>query len=213
MNVCFIPAKGASRRLPGKNHRVVDGLPLWAHAASKAQATGLFDMIYVSTDQPKLFGAYAGWTLLKRKGEQLDPELSATAVTVMHVRDLELADDVCVAQMLPTCPFVRWQSVKAAWDYWRARDPDASLVSVHKLKHVRALNANGWVRKGELHPYDLHGLVRSTGGFQFAQVSTLLPFEGFWTGKTLPWELDSYEGFDIDTRQDWDDFQKMRHGV
>lgn len=50
MNICVIPAKGTSTRIPGKNIRNFHGRPILARAIEIAQQSGVFDDIIVSTD-------------------------------------------------------------------------------------------------------------------------------------------------------------------
>jgi CMP-N,N'-diacetyllegionaminic acid synthase len=49
-SLCLIPARGGSVGVPGKNLRPLDGVPLVAHSIRSATASGLFDNVYVSTD-------------------------------------------------------------------------------------------------------------------------------------------------------------------
>lgn len=50
MNIAIIPARGGSRRIPGKNIRLFHGKPIIAYSIETARASGLFDKIVVSTD-------------------------------------------------------------------------------------------------------------------------------------------------------------------
>ena len=50
MNVIIIPARGGSKRVPGKNIKNFYGKPIIAWPIAIAQASGLFDRIIVSTD-------------------------------------------------------------------------------------------------------------------------------------------------------------------
>lgn len=50
MNVAILPARGGSRRIPGKNIRLFHGKPIIQHSIDAAKASGLFDRIYISTD-------------------------------------------------------------------------------------------------------------------------------------------------------------------
>ena len=47
---CFIPLKGNSTRVPGKNVKILGDRPLFAHALSTVVASDLFDSVYVDTD-------------------------------------------------------------------------------------------------------------------------------------------------------------------
>ncbi|PKP40230.1 MAG: acylneuraminate cytidylyltransferase family protein [Bacteroidetes bacterium HGW-Bacteroidetes-13] len=49
--IAVIPARGGSKRIPGKNMQLLDGIPLFVHSISYAQQfPDLIDEIYVSTD-------------------------------------------------------------------------------------------------------------------------------------------------------------------
>lgn len=54
MNIAIIPARGGSRRIPGKNKRKFDGIPLIAHSIRTAKKTCIFHQIIVSTDDPDI---------------------------------------------------------------------------------------------------------------------------------------------------------------
>ena len=49
-NICVIPARGGSRRIPKKNIKFFHGKPIIAYSIETAKASGLFAEIYVSTD-------------------------------------------------------------------------------------------------------------------------------------------------------------------
>lgn len=54
MLLCTICARGGSKGVPGKNIRLLSGLPLIAHSIKQAQATGLFAHIAVSSDSEEI---------------------------------------------------------------------------------------------------------------------------------------------------------------
>ena len=49
-NLCIIPARGGSKRIPRKNVRPFLGKPMLAYSIEAAKQSGLFDEIMVSTD-------------------------------------------------------------------------------------------------------------------------------------------------------------------
>jgi CMP-N-acetylneuraminic acid synthetase len=51
-NICYIQARAGSKRFPKKSLALWKGKPMVADAIEKAQATGLFDYIAVSSDDP-----------------------------------------------------------------------------------------------------------------------------------------------------------------
>jgi N-acylneuraminate cytidylyltransferase/CMP-N,N'-diacetyllegionaminic acid synthase len=52
--ICTICARGGSKGLAGKNLRTLMGKPLLAHSIEQAQATGLFEVVVVSSDDPEI---------------------------------------------------------------------------------------------------------------------------------------------------------------
>ena len=54
MNICIIPARGGSKRIPRKNIRLFNGLPMIAWSIKAAQHSNCFDRIIVSTDDAEI---------------------------------------------------------------------------------------------------------------------------------------------------------------
>ena len=81
MNICVIPARGGSKRVPRKNIRPFRVRPMIAWSIEAARAAGCFDRIFVSTD---------------------DEEIAAVAVShgadVPFLRPAHLADDHATTQ-------------------------------------------------------------------------------------------------------------------
>ena len=52
--IAVIPARGGSRRVPGKNWKMFHGKPIIAYSIETALLSGLFEEVYVSTDSAKI---------------------------------------------------------------------------------------------------------------------------------------------------------------
>jgi CMP-N,N'-diacetyllegionaminic acid synthase len=52
--LCTIPARSGSKRLPGKNLRTLAGKPLIAYTVEVAQKSGLFETVYVCTEDKEI---------------------------------------------------------------------------------------------------------------------------------------------------------------
>ena len=48
--IAVIPARSGSKRIPGKNTKIFCGKPMLAYSIEAALASGVFDMVMVSTD-------------------------------------------------------------------------------------------------------------------------------------------------------------------
>ena len=53
-NLCIIPARGGSKRIPRKNIKDFLGKPIIAYSIEAALKSGLFDEVMVSTDDNKI---------------------------------------------------------------------------------------------------------------------------------------------------------------
>ena len=102
MNVCIIPARGGSKRIPHKNIKEFYGKPIIAWSIEVAKQSKLFDHILVSTDDKEIaeIAKYYGAEVpFMRPAELSDDhtgttEVMAHAVSWMHEEGLE-PDAVC----------------------------------------------------------------------------------------------------------------------
>ena len=53
-NICIIPARGGSKRIPRKNIREFHGKPMIAWSIEVARESGLFERIVVTTDDKEI---------------------------------------------------------------------------------------------------------------------------------------------------------------
>jgi CMP-N,N'-diacetyllegionaminic acid synthase len=54
MRSCTITVRGGSKGVPGKNLRIVAGIPMFGHSVRQAAESGLFDFIGVSSDSTEI---------------------------------------------------------------------------------------------------------------------------------------------------------------
>ena len=54
MHTAVIPARGGSKRLPRKNIKLFNGVPMISYAIQTAMNTGIYDRIIVSTDDDEI---------------------------------------------------------------------------------------------------------------------------------------------------------------
>lgn len=92
MNVCVIPARGGSKRIPRKNIKEFCGKPIIAYPIEAARQSGLFEKIIVSTDDSEIakvaesFGAEVPFV----RPKELSDDFTGTTPVVAHaIRELE----------------------------------------------------------------------------------------------------------------------------
>lgn len=107
MNVCIIPARGGSKRIPRKNIKAFNGKPMIAYAIKTAQQTGLFDHIIVSTDDTEIaqIAEQNGATVLQRPTKLADDYATTIAVIRHAIVTLSLPIDY-VCCLYPCTPLL-----------------------------------------------------------------------------------------------------------
>lgn len=133
--LAIVPARGGSKRLPGKNMRSVGGIPLVGHAIRAAHG---MDVVVSSDDLDTMLYALSieGCMYLKRP-PRLSTDEAKSADVVLHVlEELEGYDAFILLQ--PTSPLRTSKDVQRAIELFRKANAD-SLVSFS----VGSKNPNG----------------------------------------------------------------------
>jgi|SRR5690606_6404478 pseudaminic acid cytidylyltransferase len=110
-NLCIIPARGGSKRIPKKNIKDFFGKPIISYSIEAALDTGLFSEVMVSTDDEeiaavaKLYGAEVPFFRSKKTAD----DFATLSDVIEEVKQSYLDkgkvfDNICC--LLPTAPFV-----------------------------------------------------------------------------------------------------------
>lgn len=119
MTVAIIPARGGSRRIPLKNIKPFFGKPIIAYSIETANASGLFDEIWVSTDSTEIgnIALQCGARLHPRSPFDARDEVGTQEVVAKVIKELWPSyppETVCC--IYPTSPLM------SAHDLTRGRD-------------------------------------------------------------------------------------------
>lgn len=87
--IAIIPARGASKRLPGKNILPLGGIPLIAHSICYAQQHPFIEAVYVSTDDATIKDvALAYGAKVIDRPENLSGDFEPTVSALKHVLEV-----------------------------------------------------------------------------------------------------------------------------
>lgn len=118
MSLCLIPARGGSKRIPGKNIRPFVGKPMIVWSIEAAEKAGCFDRIIVSTDDPAIaeVARRAGAEVPFTRPAALADDHATTLAVIRHALDWcetqgALPDALCC--LYATAPFVRADDLRA----------------------------------------------------------------------------------------------------
>jgi CMP-N,N'-diacetyllegionaminic acid synthase len=133
--VALVPARSGSRRIQGKNVRPLAGHPLLAYTIAAARASGVFDAVVLSTDDDKYaeigrhYGAEVPFLRPKELAGDLSPDVDWIDYTLRRLAELGRPYDA-FAILRPTSPFRLPETVRRAWDTFRAAAGADSLRAV-----------------------------------------------------------------------------------
>lgn len=206
--VAIIPARGNSKRLPGKNIKALGGIPLLAHSILYAQQQSFINEVYVSTDdgEIKKVALQYGAIVIDRPAA-LSGDLEPTVSAIQHVLETieEAVENVILLQ--PTNPLRPERLLQEAFALFQEKQVD-SLFTVSR-NHDKL----GKIQNDTFIPYnytvgqrsqDLEPLYYENGLLYITKASAILNNE-IITKDAFPLEVNHpFASVDIDTQDDFD---------
>jgi len=207
--IAIIPARGGSKRLPEKNIKLLDKIPLLAHSILYAkQNSAIIDEIYVSTDDDKIkkIALEYGAKVIARP-ESLSGDLEPTVTALKHVLESieENVENVILLQ--PTNPLRPENLLKEAFDIYVKGNHD-SLFTVSR-NHQKF----GKIHDGKFIPFnyeigqrsqDLEPLFFENGLLYITKSEKILN-DIIISKDAFPFEINHiFASVDIDKQEDFD---------
>jgi pseudaminic acid cytidylyltransferase len=227
MNLCVIPARGGSKRIPRKNVRPFGGRPIIEWSIDAALASGVFDLVWVSTDDPEIAAiarAAGAGVPFTRPPHLADDHAGTRAVVrhaVLHAQAIAETPQVTCC-LYPTAPFVTAADLRSATGLLQ-REPDAMLVMTvtpfpspiwRALEIDRGRIARVFPEHAGARSQDLPVAYFDAGQYYVGRSAVWIDTNGPFVGGALPVILPPERAHDINTLDDWDaaerDFAVLR---
>lgn len=144
----LIPARSGSKRVPGKNVRLLAGHPLLAYSVCAARDSGVFSRVILSTDSEEYaeIGRTYGAEVPFLRPAELASDSARDIEWIAHL--LPLLDPVpdAFAILRPTSPFRKAETIRRAFREFAEDDGSDSLRAVQPVsEHPGKM----WVIDGE----------------------------------------------------------------
>lgn len=204
--IAIIPARGGSKRLPGKNLLLLGGIPLLAHSILYAQANGITE-ICVSTDcqEIKAVALEFGASVIDRPAElsgDLEPTVSALKHVVEHISGV---DNIILLQ--PTNPLRPANLLSEAMEVFQTGGHTSLMTVSRNHQKFGKINTNTFIPfnyKIGQRSQDLEPLYFENGLLYIAKATHILNNQiidenGFPLVVNHP-----FAHVDIDTQEDFD---------
>lgn len=220
--IAIIPARGGSKRIPGKNIKPFGGRPLIAYSIDAAQQSGVFDRIIVSTDSEEIAVVareYGAETPFMRPME-LANDFTVTDAVLLHALDW-LSHHGCPVRyfccIYAIAPFIRADFIRKGFDILRS-ERAASAYSVttypHPIFRAMKLNQRGrvemiWPENFAKRSQDLPEAFHDAAQFYWADAEKYLHNKRIFSGDAVPVFIPRDLVQDIDTPEDWNVAERM----
>lgn len=216
--IALIPARGGSKRLPGKNIRLLGNKPLIAWTIEAALQSGVCDDILVSTDDEAIAAVARtyGASVPYLRPSELSSDTATSIEVALHALEVYEAQHGSVDGLLllqPTSPFRSSSSIREAILKWSDDEAHRPVVSVspassHPAWCFRISSTSmepflGWETMRS-RSQDLDEAWTLNGAIYLISPADLRSARSFLTPNTRPLVIESArEAVDIDTPEDW----------
>ena len=220
MNICIIPARGGSKRIPKKNIKLFHGKPLIAYSIENAKKAKIFDTIVVSTDSEEI----------AKIAKNLDVEV--------QIRPAHLANDTAgigevveyvlseykgyeyMCMLLATAPLLDYKYLIKAYEALKNSDA-VYAISVVEFEYpiFRAFEIVNnrikmfWPQNYFKRSQELPTAYRDAGAFSFTALKRKSKSNIVFSEDALPIILPKYMGVDIDTIEDFEMAELIYEGM
>lgn len=219
--IAFIPARGGSKRIPRKNLALLAGHPLIAYTISAARDAGIFDAIYVSTEDAEIARVAQdyGADLIERPAafaSDTSTDLDWLTHAIETVGRPPLSQ---FAILRPTSPFRTAATIQRCWREFRSHD---TADSIRAVELVTQHPGKMWTCAGPGYPLTpvLAQTLPDGTPWHSAPTQVLPPYyvqnaslemgwgANVWTHrriagrKVAPFFTQGYEGFDVNHERD-----------
>ena len=215
MRVAIIPARGGSKRIPGKNIRTFCAKPMIAYSIEAAQKSGVFDRIVVSTDDEEImevachYGAEAPFV----RPSELSDDYTTTVPVIAHaIGELQKENPLsAVCCIYATAPFVQPESIARGYELLLQKKAQyAFSVTTFPFPVFRAIRLNDdggvemlWPEYRHTRSQDLPEAYHDAGQFYWGVPEAWLENKPIFAPHSVPVILPRHLVQDIDTLEDW----------
>lgn len=215
--LAIIPARGGSKRLPGKNIMSISGKPLLAWTIEAAKKSKIFDDIILTTDDIKIaeIGQTYGASVPFLRRKDLATDKSSSTDVILDVLNWcskeKLHYDIMVL-LQPTSPLRSGEDIYKSMEVFMDKNADA-VISVTEVEHPiqwcgtidDSLSMKNFIDNDikNLRSQDLKINYRINGAIYISKISSFKEHHSFYLDKSYSYIMDKMSSIDIDDKYDF----------
>ena len=214
-NICIIPARGGSKRIPRKNIKEFLGKPIITYSIKAALDSGLFDEVMVSTDDleiadiAKKYGAKVPFMRSAKNSDDFATTFDVIEEVINYYKDQAIEfDNLCC--LYSCAPFVSPKVLLRAYNQLTKKEFDTVFpIIAYSFPIQRALRVNqgkvSMILEANLNirSQDLEERFHDAGQFYWCNTIEVLKRKKILTPNSGGIIITELEAQDIDTETDW----------
>lgn len=218
MRICTVLARGGSKGLPGKNSKLLGGIPLLAHSIRQAFGSGMFEDVVFSSDSDELLeiAKREGASTVKRPNHLAYDEsgkLPGIIHAVCHMEQLNSVEYETVIDLDVTSPLRSVQDIKNVIAILENQDLDSVFSASRSRKspyfNIAARVEGRWGPAAIINPYprrrqDAPETFDMNGSVYAWNKHSLMEHQAVFLEKTDVYVMQDEASWDIDTQLDFD---------
>lgn len=211
-NLCIIPARGGSKRIPRKNIKDFLGKPIIAYAIETALKSNLFDEVMVSTDDEEIatIAKQYGAKIPFMRSKETANDFATTYAVIEEVLNSykQHFDNACC--IYPCTPLIDEFILKNAFQLLQETNCDTifplieyshPIQRAYQLKEGKALSLHP--ENALIRTQDLPKTYHDAGQFYFFKVNEILNQKKIITDNVSSIVISEMDAQDIDNEIDW----------
>ena len=214
-NICIIPARGGSKRIPRKNIKDFLGKPIIAYSIQAALDSGLFDEVMVSTDDKEIadivknYGAKVPFMRSAKNSDDFATTFDVIEEVINYYKDESIEfENLCC--LYSCAPFVNPNTLLSAYNQLIEKKFDTVFPIIpFSFPIQRALKVNqgkvSMILEDNLNirSQDLKESFHDAGQFYWCNTKAILTSKKLLTSNTGGVVICELQAQDIDTEIDW----------
>jgi len=214
-NLCIIPARGGSKRIPRKNIRPFLGKPIIAYSIEAALNSGLFDEVMVSTDDAEIaeialkYGAKVPFMRTEKTSNDYATTFDVIEEVLIKYKDTNKHYDV-VCCIYACAPFVTSNKLTESHKTLETNNYDSVFPVIpfgfpiqRSLKFEEDKIKFFYPEFSLARSQDLEKSYHDAGQFYWMQINKCLEQKKILTENSGSIIISEMEGQDIDNEVDW----------
>ena len=218
MNICIIPARGGSKRIPRKNIKAFHGKPIIAYSIDIALASGCFDKVIVSTDDREIMEVakrYGAETPFLRPANISDDhattiDVGCHAIDWGHHQGWDVSEVCCLYATAPLMTaeyliegykkLITHESIRFVFSACKFSYPIQRALKLSNSGQVSMVDSS----QAQVRSQDLEEFYHDAGQFYWGKKEAFLEKKVIFSSHSRMILMPRTRVQDIDTMEDWE---------